>query len=116
MADRKSIINPQIHVKNVHAESASAGAAVTITIPADAENFWAVGRVDWSWSASNGGDITISYNGTPVWKHHDATHGHGYAKFTFPDFLHNNYTLNEELTVTISGVGSATGRLTVRYC
>lgn len=115
MADRKSIINPQIHVKNVHDEGAS-GAAVTITIPADAENFWAVGRVDWSWSTGSGGNITIAYGGTTVWEHHAGTHGHGYAKFTFPDFLHNNYTLNEALTVTASAVGSAVARLTVRYC
>lgn len=114
MANHESIINPQIHVKNVHKSGAG---AQTVTVAADPENFWAIGRVDWSWSTGSGGTVTISYGGTPVWEHYASSSSHGYIKFTFPDFLHNNYTLNEELTVTLSaGSGGATGKLTVRYC
>lgn len=115
MATRESIINPQIHVKHEHAEGAT-GAAAVVTIAADTDNFWAVGRVDWSWSTGNGGKITIAYGGSTFWEQVDHSHGHGYVKFTFPDFLHNEYTKNEELKVTLEGISGAVGRLDVRYC
>ena len=115
MAQHGDIINPGVHVKNVHVEAT--GSDATVTIAADPDEFWAIARIDWSWSASTGGDITVTYGGVPVWKHHAATHGYAYADFKFPTFLHNNFTKNQELKVVVSGGGgSIITRLTVHYC
>jgi hypothetical protein len=116
MAQHGDIINPGVHVKNVHVKG-GAGSTATVTIAANADEFWAIARIDWSWSATQGGDITVTYGGVTVWEHHAATHGYGYADFKFPTFLHNNFTKNEELKVVMSSAGgSVVPRLTVHYC
>ncbi len=116
MAQHGDIINPGVHVKNVHV-AGSAGSPATVTIAANADEFWAIARIDWSWSATQVGNITVTDGGVTVWEHHAATHGYGYADFKFPTFLHNDFTKNEELQVQMSAAGgSVVPRLTVHYC
>lgn len=112
---RQTAINKKAVIFTEHVNG-STGPAV-FTKAADPNEFWCVGRIDWSYSAvpTNGG-LTVAYGGVTLLDIDIVYAGCGHIKFTFPDYLHNNFALNEELTVTLADGGSTTQKLTVRYC
>ena len=117
MATRQNIVNPQAHVQVDTKHDASANAAAVITIAADAENFWAISRIDWSYSGTpTGRKLTVEFGSTKLLDIDIRSSGHGYYDLKFPDLLHNSFTKNEDAVITLAaGASGVIGKLTVRY-
>ena len=105
-------------VARIFTEHVNGGTGPAVfTKAADADEFWCVGRVDWSYSSvPSGGKLTVAYAGATILEIDIVYAGCGHIRFTFPDYLHNGFVKNEELTVTLADGGSTTQKLTVRYC
>ena len=93
--------------------------AAVVTVAADANAYWAVRRIDYSWAVAAGQveTLTIAFGGTTVWEVDiDATAiGPGYIDFQ-DNPIHNAMAANEALTVTMSaGGGSSTSKVNVVY-
>lgn len=110
-----SLINPKAKIITEHVNGGTGPAVFTKN--ADPDEFWCVGRVDWSYSGvPSGGKLTVAYAATPLLEIDIVYAGCGHIDFTFPDYLHNGFAENEELTVTLADGGSTTQKITVRYC
>ena len=112
---RQTAINKKAAIFTEHVNGGT-GPAV-FTKDADPDEFWCVGRVDWSYSGvPSGGRLTVAYAGTALLEIDIVYAGCGHIDFTFPDYLHNNFAKNEALTVTLADGGSTTQKIPVRYC
>lgn len=114
----KTLINPTAKIITEHVSNNTLGEDAVVTVNAKPEQFWAIGRIDWSYSnATAGGKLTVAYAGSTVWEIDIVAAGPGHVEFKFPDFLHNDFTKNQQLVVTLHhGGGNATKKLNVRYC
>lgn len=113
-----SLINKVARVRTSHVVNSVLGEDAVFTKNAASDEFWCIGRIDWSYSnATSGGKLTIEYGSTTVWEIDIPATGPGHIEFKFPDFLHNDFTKDEALTITLHhGGGSAVKKLNVRYC
>lgn len=113
MATRQNIVNPQAHVQ-VKKHYPTSGAA-TVTLAADADNFHAISRIDWSYAAApTNGRLTVVAGTTTLLDIDITSGGHGYYDLKFPDLLHNDFTKNEQVVITLASA-SVVGKLTVRH-
>ena len=113
MANRESIVNPQAHVQ-VKKHYPASGAA-TVTLAADADNFHAISRIDWSYASTpTNGNLTVVAGSTTLLDIDITSGGHGYYDLKFPDLLHNDFTKNEAVVITLASAG-VVGKLTVRH-
>lgn len=110
-------INPQAHIE-VASHYPSANVAAVVTIAADADKFHAISRIDYSYDAApTGGNLQVVAGSTTILNVDITSAGHGYFDLKFPDLLHNAFTKNEAVVVTLAAGGSGVdGKLTVRYC
>ena len=115
---RQAIINSKANILTEHVSNNTLGEDAVFTKAADPSEFWAIGRIDWSYSnATAGGKLTVAYAGSTVFEIDIVAAGPGHVVFKTPDFLHNNFTKNQQLVVTLHhGGGNATKKLNVRYC
>lgn len=99
-------------IKTLTGVSASAGAACTVTIPADRESFHCLKKIIFSYDdlSAGIGQITIQINAASI-IHAIPTAGPGPLDV---DGIHTN-NRNESVVVTLAGVTGATGRLSVIY-
>ena len=92
--------------------------AAVVTVAADANAYWAVRRIDYSWAVAAAAvdTLTLAFGGTTVWEVEiAAASGPDYIDFK-DNPINNAMAANEALTVTMSaGGGSSTSKVNVVY-
>lgn len=89
----------------------SAGTDAVVTIAADANEFWAIDWISWSYSADPvGGRLTVTIGGTVVWEVDITVGGPGHIEFLKPLYG----SKNAAVVITLKD-GSATNKVNVRY-
>ena len=85
--------------------------------PANADNFWVLDWVAWSYSgAPTGGKCTVSIGGVNVFEVDVTSGGPGLLHFDQHELYNAAQTKNEALVVTLAAGGSGvTGKLQIRY-
>jgi len=96
--------------------------AVAITIAADADNFWVLQKIIWSYDGDpTGGSITVTIGGTTVDYFDITSGGPGFMDYSIAGngmtgLYNTSRTKNEALVVTLAaGGGTVEGSLTIRY-
>ena len=84
---------------------------------ANADNFWVLDYVAWSYSGNpTGGKCTVQIGGTTVFEVDVTSAGHGFINFEQHGLYNAAQTKNEALVVTLAaGGGSVVGKLQIRY-
>ena len=100
-------------------DAEASGTAAVVTIPADANNFWAIDWISWSYSDDpTNGQLTVSIGGTVVWQVDITVGGPGHIEFERPLYTNNRDggqpKKNEEVVVTLAD-GSVANKVNVRY-
>lgn len=92
-----------------------AATAAVCTHAADAENFWCIDWIRWSYDGTpTGGKITVAIGGVTVEEFDITSGGPGIMRYKGP-LYDPAQTLNQAVVVTLaSGGGSVTGKLLVR--
>ncbi len=97
-----TLINPTAKITTEHVSNNTLGEDAVVTVNAKPDQFWAIGRIDWSYSnATAGGKLTVAYAGSTGWEIDIVAAGPGHVAFKFPDFLYNDFTNNQQLVVTL---------------
>lgn len=97
-----------------HGEAADAQTVITIT--GDADHFWVLDWLVWSYShVPTGGRLTVTIGGTTYLDIDITSAGPGPLRFDLP--LYNPaFTKGEDVVISLAaGGGSCVGKLSVRY-
>ena len=90
--------------------------AAVSTIAADADHFWVVERIDYSYSSTpTAGGLTVEIGGTLLLDIDITAAGPGVLDFSQSPLYASDYAKSEALVVTLKDGGASTQKLTVRY-
>lgn len=88
----------------------------TVTVAADAENFWVLDRVDYSYDgAPTGGKLSVKINAVTVWEVDIVAAGPGTFDFANTPIHSPLYTKNESLQVVLNDGGTTNQKVSVFY-
>lgn len=92
--------------------SAAAGSNAVITVSADADQFWAIDWISWSFDAEpTDGNLKVEIGGVTVWQVDITAAGPGHIEFCKPLY---KGVAGQAAVVTLSGT-DADKKLNVRY-
>lgn len=113
---RQNYADPEATARFAQKLDASANADAVITIPADADEFWMLDSVGWSYDGDpTGGRLTVAIGGTLLLDTDVTSGGPGLLEFRKP-YYKTAETKNEAMVITLYAGGSGvTGKVYCRY-
>lgn len=88
------------------------GTPAVVTVAADAEQFWVLDWISWSYdSTPTSGNLKVEIGGTTVWQVDITSGGPGHIEFDKPLYVP---TKNQSLVVTLAD-GTVANKVNIRY-
>lgn len=92
-------------------DAESSGTDAIVTVAADANEFWVLDWISWSYGGTpSGGNLKVEIDGTIVWQVDITNGGPGHIEFEKPIYGEKN----KELKVTLADGGVA-NKVNIRY-
>lgn len=96
---------------NFLTDAEASGTAAVVTIPANADEFWAIDWITWSYAGTpTNGNLQVSIGGVVVWQVDITVGGPGHIEFKRPLYG----AKNQAVVVTLANGGVA-NKVNVRY-